>query len=250
MKEIECKWELHWRRTSSLEEIASPYGRWLRRQRLNILRRIIKGFPREWKVIELGCGSGAVLKVFRDMGFKNSIGVDISRSAIMKACKLYGFREGIDVYVMDAKNTCFPNRSFDVVSEEGLWEHFRNYEPLIREACRLSRRYVLALQPDHFTLMGAIVKWGWELFMRNMGGVKEYSYPLKHYITLMEHYGFQLVKTIPTLLHEEKYMVFKRRNVRENRTFKYSYSPKSLTKEPSPRNCGHDRTGFDGDGLP
>ena len=211
MNEVEVKWEIYWRRMSNLEEFASPYGRWLRKQRLNILKRIIWGFPRNWKVIELGCGSGTVLKVFRDMGFKHSIGVDISRSAIRKACELYGFREGRDVYVMDAKNTVFPSKSFDIVSEEGLWEHFRNYEPFIREACRLSRRYVLAVQPDHFTLTGALLKWGWELFMRHMGGIREYSYPLKHYIQLMNHYGFKLVKTIPTLLHEEKYMIFKRK---------------------------------------
>ena len=107
---------------------STPYGRWLRRQRFKTLREILREIPLDYWIIDVGCGSGDSLKLMRDLGFMNVVGIDISKSAIYRCIKK-GFILGKDIHVMNAENTFFPNDSFDVVFSEGLWEHFPQQHP-------------------------------------------------------------------------------------------------------------------------
>ena len=198
-------WEQHWKSKTSIEDTATIYGRWLRRQRLAILESIVKPLPKSYSVLDMGCGSGETTSIFKKLGFSQVIGIDCSKSALV-LCK----KKNIGCVLSDAKTTGFPDKTFDIVFEEGLWEHLKNYVPYIKEACRVANKYLIAFQPNHFSFAGAVIKLGWDLLFHNRGGIKEYSYPLSHFKQLIEIYGFKFLYLKSTLFGEYCCLVFRR----------------------------------------
>lgn len=139
------------------------------------------------KIIDIGCGSGKSLFYFRDFGFKNSIGIDISSNAL-KICDSLGFKINKDVFLMSGAKTKFKSNSFDLVFAEGLLEHFKDFMPIAREMARLSKRYILITQPDHFTLTGNMLN---RIVSKlEKAHVKEYDYRMSDFIKAFESLGF------------------------------------------------------------
>lgn len=204
------KWNAFWQEFESIDKSCSPYGEWLHRQRSDILRHIVSRFPSSFSVIDIGCGSGETLNFVRDLGFKNSIGIDISKSAI-KRCVDNGLVEGKDVFVIDGKYVSFPDKSFDIVYEDGMLEHFKDWRPYLREIVRLSKNYILLMRPNHFSLAGAILRIGGLLFSKTLRELaREYSYPLSYFTQFLSFYDFKLVVAKYTLFHEQAWLVYKR----------------------------------------
>jgi ubiquinone/menaquinone biosynthesis C-methylase UbiE len=139
------------------------------------------------KIIDIGCGSGKALSYFREFGFKNSIGIDISSNAL-KICESIGFKINKDVFLMNASKTKFKDSYFDLVFAEGLLEHFKDFMPLASEMTRISKRYVLITQPDHFTMTGKILNILVSRFEK--GHVKEYDYRMEEFIEAFYKLGF------------------------------------------------------------
>jgi ubiquinone/menaquinone biosynthesis C-methylase UbiE len=141
------------------------------------------------KIIDVGCGSGKALFYFRDFGFRNSIGVDISNNAL-KICESLGLKRGKDVFLMDASKIKFKDRSFDMVFAEGLLEHFKDFTPIAKEMARLSKRYILITQPDHFTPTGKMIN----LLASNLekAHVKEYDYHMSEFVEAFKKLGFDI----------------------------------------------------------
>lgn len=212
-QKVKDAWEKEWRENETLEDTASPIGKWLRRQRLEITQHLLKLIQRQegnkdLKVIDLGCGGGTTLTLIRESGLWNSIGIDYSQHALNN-CIQKGFTIGSDVYLMDAKKTIYPEDHFDLVFSEGLWEHFKNPEPYIDEACRIAGKYIMIIQPDHYTLFGGLLHWAWKVF--NGGGVWEYSFPMSYFIDKLDERGYNLYMKKTTLLKEQAVMLFKKR---------------------------------------
>ena len=206
-KHVEDLWDKEWTDFSSVHESGSIIGKWLHSQRMQIIRKMLTNIPKDLSTIDIGCGAGETLELLREIGFKNSIGIDLSPHAINKA-KYKGFIENTDVFLLDGANTCFNNRKFKFVFSEGLWEHFKQPKPFIDEACRLSDQYLMIVQPDHFSFFGGLLHWGWEHFSKK--GVLEYSFKMEYFIDEIVKNGLKLVARKGTYLNEQCVMLFKR----------------------------------------
>jgi ubiquinone/menaquinone biosynthesis C-methylase UbiE len=186
------KWEKSWK---NIDETVYSKGNVISRFGFFILKRTVRGImastglKKDAKILDVGCGSGKGLSYFREFGFNNSVGIDFSLNAL-RNCEARGLKIGKDVFKMDASKTKFKNRSFDLVYSEGLLEHYRDFMPLAKEFTRISRRYVLIAQPDHFSLAGkalnAIVS------KYEKGHVKEYDYRIKDFIEAFRVLGFEI----------------------------------------------------------
>jgi SAM-dependent methyltransferase len=200
-------WDKEWTDFSSVHESGSIIGKWLHAQRLEIIKKMLKDMPKDISTIDIGCGGGDTLTVLRDLGFKNSIGIDLSPHAIEKA-KKQGFIENKDIFMLDGANTGYPEYKFEFVFSEGLWEHFKDPKPFINEACRISNQWLMIVQPDHFSFFGGLLHWGWKTFSGK--GVLEYSFPMKFFIDEVRKNGLKLVAKKGTHLNEQCVLLFRR----------------------------------------
>lgn len=191
---MESAWEKHWQANARIGDTGTIYGRWSVKKKLEIIQSELARIPRcELSVLDVGCGSGETLAIFQSLGFANLHGLDCSQSALDRCAKNLNIPVK-NLHLLDARNTRFPSRSFGLVFEEGLWEHYRHdYPDFVREACRIADKYLVALQPNHFSLIGSFAKIGWEIFSRNKGGVREYSHRLSNYKKIIWEQGFAQV---------------------------------------------------------
>lgn len=187
-------------------------GRFFTDQYTHLLNKVLDdlNLAKDSSILDVGCGSCRFLYFFRERGYYNSIGIDLSRSGLKNAYRDYGYVQGKDVFLMDALKTSFPSKHFDLVFSEGILEHFTDYRPCIYEMCRISRRNIIVVQPNFSSILRWIAKIVWELFYRNLGGVREYPYLLREFVTVFEYCGFDVRKNYFTLLRENAIMVFQR----------------------------------------
>jgi ubiquinone/menaquinone biosynthesis C-methylase UbiE len=185
-------WESSW---GDVDNTVYSKGNIISRMGFHFQKKAIKNvvdtmrLKKSSKILDMGCGSGKALLYFRDFGFKNSVGIDISSNAL-KLCERAGLKIKKDVFLMNASKTKFNNRSFDVVFAEGLLEHFKDFKPIAKEMARLSRRYILITQPDHFTITGKALN---SLVSRfEKGHVKEYDYRMSEFVDAFDKFGFAI----------------------------------------------------------
>jgi SAM-dependent methyltransferase len=202
---VKRAWEDEWKQSTTVADRASFVGLWIHKQKLKIIGDAVEHVNKNASAIDLGCGGGTTLTVLREHGINNSIGIDYSDSAL-KNCEKLGFKIGQDVFLMDAKKTTFPDKSFNLVVSEGLWEHYEHPEPFMDEIRRLSNYWILISQPDHFSIFGGLLHWAW----LHLGGkgVLEYSFKLQYFINYLRSRGFFLVNRKSTILHEQSVMLF------------------------------------------
>jgi 2-polyprenyl-3-methyl-5-hydroxy-6-metoxy-1,4-benzoquinol methylase len=136
----------------------------LDRRRPYLEQLIRRHFPpdRGAKVIDFGCGHGALVKTARRAGYVNIVGVDHSAAQIAAARRLgiEGVREG------DARTTAceLPDASHDVVVTFDLIEHFTKQEVLafadqVVRILRPAGRWIVHV-PNGEALFGARVRYG------------------------------------------------------------------------------------------
>jgi ubiquinone/menaquinone biosynthesis C-methylase UbiE len=159
-------WESYWRGHADLDRTYSTGGRLAREIRAD-------GEVRGRRVMEVGAGSGRDLL---ELASEGAIGVVLDYSPASLALVQRQARErGIPVHLVQADALALPFRdgTFDVVFHQGLLEHFRDPDPLLRENARVTARggRVIVDVPQTFhlyTLMKQILiafnAWfaGWE----------------------------------------------------------------------------------------
>ena len=112
-----------------------------RNKALNIVRvcRQIKA----GSVIEIGCGTGAVLRVLHDMRFADKYCcIDLSLSAVTytsKSCPAFAGRAAVG----GATALPFRDKAFDVAILSHVLEHLDDPAPALREASRVARFVVV-----------------------------------------------------------------------------------------------------------
>ena len=163
--------------------------------------------PKESEIIDIGCGSGSTLAMFRNLGYFKSIGIDISPHSLELCSHLFGFEKGKDIFLMNARNIEFPDNSFDIVFSDGMLEHFEK-PPLdiVNEFCRLSRKWILLFQPNQTSLFGR-VKWLWQKAGR-ASWEKEYHYSKSDYISMLGQFGVSLTDSGSFNLNEFMWLLF------------------------------------------
>lgn len=140
------KWDDIWgdfKRNFLIKVVIEVVARSQEKTLKNILKKI--ALEKNSTIIDVGCRTGSTLSFFRNLGFKNSIGIDISPNAIKLCNKLFNFKEGKDVFLQDVRDI---DSKFKLVFSDGLLEHYQDALPIVEGINRISNGLILLFQPN------------------------------------------------------------------------------------------------------
>lgn len=108
---------------------------------VSILQSIARLVPVGARVLDLGCGDGALLHLLQRERGCSGYGVEID-DANVQAC----VKRGVNVIQLnlDEGLTMFGDQSFDVVLQIDTLQHLRNAEIMLRETVRVGRLGIVA----------------------------------------------------------------------------------------------------------
>jgi methionine biosynthesis protein MetW len=97
--------------------------------------------PEGARVLDLGCGDGALLDLLQRERSCSGYGVEIADGNVLKC-----IRRGVDVIQLnlDEGLAMFDDASFDVVLQIDTLQHLRNAEVMLRETARVGRIGIVA----------------------------------------------------------------------------------------------------------
>lgn len=100
------------------------------------LLRVLDRLPRSLRILELGCGGGALLRDLAARGFTRLVGLDLARTALAEAQ-----RQGTPARLVlaDAERLPFAAESFDIVIAADLIEHVDDLDAYVAEVARVLR---------------------------------------------------------------------------------------------------------------
>jgi SAM-dependent methyltransferase len=97
-------------------------------------------FPKEARVLEIGCGTGAVTRTLANWpGVSKAVGIDPSATFIAKAKELSKGLHNVSFEIADGRSVTLDNASFDVVVVHTTLCHVPEPEKLLAQAHRLLR---------------------------------------------------------------------------------------------------------------
>ena len=101
-----------------------------------IIESIARLVPEGSRVLDLGCGDGAMLDYLQRTRGCSGYGIEISETNVL-AC----VQRGVNVVQLnlDGGLTMFDDASFDVVLQLDTLQHLRNAETMLRETARVGR---------------------------------------------------------------------------------------------------------------
>lgn len=104
-------------------------------------QRIARLVPEGARVLDLGCGDGALLDLLQRQRGCSGYGVEIADGNVLQCV-----RHGVDVIQLnlDEGLTMFDDLSFDVVLQIDTLQHLRNAEIMLRETARVGRIGIVA----------------------------------------------------------------------------------------------------------
>lgn len=115
-------------------------------------RRVISRFPNKVAVLDVGCGTGYSVDIFRNINPEVTyVGVDIEGSPEAKA----RVRNDFEFHQFDGTTLPFLDKMFDIIYSSQVLEHVRYPEPLLQEIFRVLKPggffigAVSYLQPYH-----------------------------------------------------------------------------------------------------
>lgn len=106
-----------------------------------LMESIARLVPAGSRVLDLGCGDGALLAHLRDRRACTGYGVEIDDDKV-QAC----LRRGVNVLQLNLEGglSMFGDNSFDVVLQIDTLQHLRNAETMLRETARVGHIGVVA----------------------------------------------------------------------------------------------------------
>jgi methionine biosynthesis protein MetW len=108
---------------------------------LALHRLIAQRVPQGARVLDLGCGDGALMDYLRKERSCTGYGVEISDADV-----LHCVQRGVNVIQLnlDEGLTMFGDQSFDVVLQIDTLQHLRNAEVMLRETVRVGKTGIVA----------------------------------------------------------------------------------------------------------
>lgn len=170
------EWSLYWKdNVFTANPLTAPEIK----ERFNIIKGILRQF-KPTTVLETGCGSGVISIPYVINGCRVIL-LDVSLSALKIARALYRSL-GLDVEVLlgDAFNLPFRNGEFDLVHNQGVFEHFSSEDcvKMLREMRRTTTSLVVVFVPYEFNFIYRLAKLYCKIFKRewSLGGEIERNY--------------------------------------------------------------------------
>lgn len=108
---------------------------------LKVMELIAELVPKGSRVLDLGCGNGALLAHLRDKRQCSGYGIEIDDANVL-ACT----QRGVNVIQLNLEDglAIFEDQSFDVVLQLDTMQHLRHTERLLRETARVGRIGVIS----------------------------------------------------------------------------------------------------------
>ena len=155
-------------------------------------------------ILDIGCGTGFLLRRLRDECSRNFLltGIDISIEAL-KIGK--GYNDNIVLCVSDGSSTGFNDRSFDLIVSYGSYEHFNKPGKAIKEASRLLKNnmFIACMNPTLGIQRPDIKGEGWYMETDNAGQM-QWNFYRKTWEYLFYKEGFYLFSEYVALIHGAK----------------------------------------------
>ncbi len=191
-------WDKRWE-GSEEEERLTFIGKMMFKAKEKVLTAAIKDITIS-NVIEVGCGLGHTMEVFKKNGL-NCVGIDVSSHAV-SVCR----NKGLNVTQRKLEDI---TEKYDLVSSDGMLEHFLNFEPYAQQLMNISNDYVLLIQPNHDSFWGKTLAYLAEL-LRGRENVFEYNYRIKDFISVFENNGFMITENAPIFCDVFRLLLFKK----------------------------------------
>lgn len=130
----------YWER-KALEERRSPDHPVVRQYVVPKIERMRRTVPLEkgTRLLDVGCGNGFFSYYFNDLGW--TVGVDYSQ-------KMLAMNPIPRKLLMGAERLAFQDMAFDVVFCHALLHHVEDMDAILREMRRVSRKYVVVMEPN------------------------------------------------------------------------------------------------------
>ncbi len=189
-------WDKHWAKERKL----TPVGRIFCPIRMKALRRTFQELDIN-TAIDVGCGFGYLLEIFHESGL-DYVGLDVAPRSI-EVCKHMGLNARLGKVEDETQQ-------YDLVAAEGMLEHFVNFEPFAKHMMRISKRYVLIMQPNHDSFTGRTLAYVTQT-LRGSNIVLEYNYQIKDFISVFERNGFSAIKNEPLILNTSRLILFEKK---------------------------------------
>lgn len=106
--------------------------------KIDVLRRYVN-LTQQTRLLDVGCGNGFFTFYFDKIC--DAYGVDYSE-------KMLQINPVKKTFLMDANDLKFEDGSFDVVFCQALLHHIENIDKVIQEMRRVSRKYIIILEPN------------------------------------------------------------------------------------------------------
>jgi len=191
-------WDKRWE-GSEVEERLTFIGKMMFKAKEKVLTTTIKDIIIA-NVIEVGCGLGHTMEVYKSNGL-NCVGIDVSSHAV-SVCR----NKGLNVSQLKLEDI---TEKYDLVSSDGMLEHFLNFEPYAQQLMNISKEYVLLIQPNHDSFWGKTLVYLAEL-LRGRENVFEYNYRIKDFITVFQNNGFKISGNFPIFCDVFRLLLFKK----------------------------------------
>lgn len=104
-----------------------------------LLRRILKPLPRDQLMIDVGCGSGLDLRIYRHLGFRRIIGVEPSVEMRRIACDRIGTGKVVRVLAGDWEHLPLRDGEVGILVSRHSLHYCQNTRRAFREVARVLR---------------------------------------------------------------------------------------------------------------
>lgn len=118
-------WQRYWREAGKFA--LDSYMHYFWREHLIHIMPVLRSLSDEFMIIDVGVGTGSLLRLIREAVKPEVVGLDISRQALREAkLRFKPFKSKSSLILGDVFHLPFRNDTFDVVICLGLMEHFKD----------------------------------------------------------------------------------------------------------------------------
>ena len=129
------------RNSRSNMEVDQAYKAWYGVSRADMNEIFLGSFPRDIRILEVGCNTGMQLVSLQSMGFNSLYGIELQDYAVQRAKE---YSEGINIIQGSAFDIPFKDNFFDLVFTSGVLIHIapNNLPEIFSEMHRCSKKYI------------------------------------------------------------------------------------------------------------